>query len=132
MINQLMKKVHETAVEHGWYEEERNFGELIALMHSELSEALEEARSGHNLTQTYYKCKSYRKYDCEWYCYDLEICSNPKECKHAKPCGIPSEFADCIIRILDACGYYGIDIEAALKEKIEFNQHRPYKHGKQF
>ena len=39
-INELTKEVHDNAVNHGWWEEERSFGDLIALCHSELSEAL--------------------------------------------------------------------------------------------
>jgi hypothetical protein len=30
---------------------------------------------------------------------------------------------------LDYCGKQGIDIEAIIKEKHEYNKSRPYKHG---
>lgn len=46
-----------------------------------------------------------------------------------KPEGIPIELADAIIRILDYCGYAGIDIEAAILQKHEYNKTRPYRHG---
>ena len=43
-INDFIKECHRIAKEKGWWDEERNDGELIALMHSELSEALEAMR----------------------------------------------------------------------------------------
>ena len=45
-FNELATDVHENAVQHGWWEKDRSNGELIALMHSELSEALEALRNG--------------------------------------------------------------------------------------
>lgn len=42
----IAAKVHANAVEHGFWGDDRNFGEAIALCHSELSEALEAHRHG--------------------------------------------------------------------------------------
>ena len=105
MLNELSREITETAKSKGWWDEKRSFGELIALMHSELTEALEEYRSGRMYTEVYYSDKY-------------------------KPEGIPIELADCIIRILDTCGYYGIDIDEAIRIKAQYNTTRPYKHGK--
>ena len=44
-INDFIKQCHCVAKDKGWWEKERNEGELIALMHSELSEALEAMRN---------------------------------------------------------------------------------------
>jgi NTP pyrophosphatase (non-canonical NTP hydrolase) len=44
-INDLIKECHRVAKAKGWWEDSRNDGELIALMHSELSEALEAMRN---------------------------------------------------------------------------------------
>lgn len=103
-INDLQNEVHQNAIAHGWWDgEERTFGELIALCHSELSEALEEYRKGKAVDDGY--------------------------TENGKPEGIPIELADCVIRILDMCGHYNIDLETALLEKHEYNKTRPYRHG---
>ena len=92
---------HKTASDAGWYKNpktgetvERNFGELVALMHSELSEALEADRK------------------------DLMDDKLP----HRK--GVEVEFADCIIRMLDAAAAFGLDVASALIEKNRFNKER--------
>ena len=46
-----------------------------------------------------------------------------------KPEGIPTELADVIIRVLDYCGCAGINIDAAISQKHEYNKSRPYRHG---
>lgn len=114
-IPELIEEAHENAIEHGWWEEERSFGEQIALMHSELSEALEEHRNDHAPDELYFSGKGY-------------IAPQPTECCK-KPEGIPIELADVVIRIFDTCGKYGIDLEKAILEKMAYNKTRPYKHG---
>lgn len=106
-LNTLVVVAHQTAVNHGWWEQDRPFSELIALCHSELSEALEEARSGHWPNETYYG-------------------------PDGKPEGVPTELADVLIRIFDLCGRYDIDLGIAVAEKMAYNEGRPRKHGKEF
>lgn len=81
-INKLAHDCHETAVEKGWWIEgqKRDDAELICLFHSEVSEVFEEYRKGKGLDEVYYNEDS------------------------LKPEGIPIEFADLLIRILDYCG----------------------------
>lgn len=110
MLNQLRDEIHQNALEHGWWEEQRSFGEIIALCHSELSEALEEYRNGIQPNKIYHSWSS-------------------SESAAPKPEGVPIELADCIIRILDYCGQVGINIEEAVITKHEYNKTRPYKHG---
>jgi NTP pyrophosphatase (non-canonical NTP hydrolase) len=53
----------------------------------------------------------------------------PGIAKYAKPEGIPTELADIIIRVLDICANWGIDISAAIADKMAYNETRPYRHG---
>ena len=132
-LKQFAIDVHENAVRHGWYAEPRTFGDELALIHSEVSEVLEEFRNGHEFTETYYTCKA-PGHDCTTVknCgrnEEIRTCNNGCSEKYGKPEGIPAELADIIIRVLDVSEAHGIDIEAALIEKHEFNKTRPYKHG---
>lgn len=45
-IKKLQKEIHELAIEKGWWDTERSAGEIYALIHSEISEAVECARNG--------------------------------------------------------------------------------------
>ena len=101
MINDFAKEVHENAVKHGWWDNDRSFGEVIALCHSELSEALEAYRNGEEMM---------------WINGD-------------KPDGIAVEMCDCIIRILDYLVHEDVDIDWVLAVKHGYNTTRPYKHG---
>lgn len=122
MLNELAKEIHENAKIHGWWEEERSFGEIIALCHSELSEALEEFRNSKPFK--YFECK------CENLDTIINGCSEDcDECQYGKPEGIAIELADVIIRILDYCGKEEIDIDEAIRIKHEYNKTRSYKHG---
>lgn len=99
-------------------------GDYIALMHSELSEAFEDFRDGHSPTAHFYRAKDGRM-------FDIQSLPGVEDGVPLKPCGIPSEMADVIIRVFDFCGAHGIDLERAVREKMMFNESRPYKHGKQ-
>ena len=101
-INEWAWIIHQNAVEHGWWDEERSFGDIVALCHSELSEALEEYRSGRQMV------------------YMGEA---------GKPEGIAVELADCMIRILDYLAHEDIDVESVMAMKHEYNTTRPYRHG---
>ena len=109
MLRLLAEEIHRNAVDHGWWDDNRSFAEVIALCHSELSEALEEAREG-----------------------NINMWHSLEGGKRAKPEGAAVEMIDCIIRILDWFGHEGIDPDQVILEKMRYNEGRPYKHGKLF
>jgi hypothetical protein len=74
----------------------------VALVHSELSEAVEEARDGR---------------------YRLWL--TPE----GKPEGFVTELADAVIRIFHIAGLMGLDLEGAIKAKMAYNEKRAFRHG---
>ena len=97
------KNINRTNRLKGWLSKERREGELIALIHSEVSEALEGLRHG-----------------------------NPKSEKIPEVSQAEEELADAIIRIMDMAYCAKWNIPKALFLKIEYNKTRPYRHGKKF
>lgn len=103
-INDLITDIHQNAVNHGWWEGTRSLAEIIALIHSEWSEALEEAREGRPLV--YYDCILCPDGPCRMTKEDeaASICDYSEA--EAKPEGIAVEIIDGCIRILDFLGVY--------------------------
>lgn len=102
-LNEFAKEIHQNAVAHGWWEGERSADEIIALIHSEWSEALEEYRAGRPLV--WHKCP-YNSGMCETQevhqgDFDCRSCTPDKR----KPEGIAVELIDGCIRILDYLAY---------------------------
>ncbi|MFD0710609.1 hypothetical protein [Paenibacillus sp. GCM10027626] len=98
-IIELVGAAHKNAVSKGWWQEERTYGELIALVHSEVSEALEDFRNRKKPDEVWYEKES----DNDRVAYHAGYQVTPEY----KPCGIPSELADICIRIFDIAGKYG-------------------------
>ena len=101
--NNQAKDIYKNAVEHGFWKGEVNDGERMALIHAEISEALEALRDG-----------------------------NPSSNKIIDYSSLEEELADAVIRIMDYAFGKDLDIAGAILAKIEYNRSREYMHGKSF
>jgi NTP pyrophosphatase (non-canonical NTP hydrolase) len=100
-LTHISNHTHQMNVDAGWWSDiktglkkERNMGELLCLVHSEISEAMEGDRK--NLMDDKLPHRSM-----------LEV-----------------ELADAIIRILDIAGSRNMDLGGAILEKMAFNKSR--------
>lgn len=123
-ISSWQHTVHSNSVSKGWHENPAcqakplregdeptgvdfdRVAALIALLHSEASEALEEVRKG---KFALYIVKDNRGFD--------------------KPEGVVAELADVAIRAMDIAGALGLDLEAAIRAKHAYNRTREPRHG---
>lgn len=106
-LRDMIEKIHENAVEHGWWDGPKPENEIIALIHTEWSEAVEEARRGRPLR---YKTKLYGMNTRAVTPLDPDYGDS-----FGKPEGAAVEFADGAIRIMDYLGHIGYETEAELE-----------------
>ena len=100
-VKEWCEYIYSWAKRKGWWDIIKSPLELHMLMVSELAEATEESRKG----------------------------TEPVYYENGKPEGELIELADCVIRIMDYCGYKGWDLEEAVETKMKYNETRPYRHG---
>jgi NTP pyrophosphatase (non-canonical NTP hydrolase) len=130
LINELCKAAHENAKEKGFYEPEPSTLERLALIHSEVSEAIEAIRND-NFVEVYSPLEE-----------TMDILVNDGEDSHQEfykktfddfcKSTFEDELADICIRVFDLAGACEIDLEFHIKAKMIYNKMRPHKHGKKY
>lgn len=109
-MKELIRRCHQRALKKGWWPEGKDktseIAEKLLMIHSEISEATEELRSGCIFSYT-----------------------RPDSSTPNKPEGLEIELADTVIRIFDLCGRLGIDLEKSIRVKMEYNDKRSHRHG---
>lgn len=119
-LDQIITESAACAAEKGWDDEPRSANDDLLLIHSEVSEATEELRM-------------YRAPDEIYYEGNLGTARDPLSADMrpgvAKPCGVPTELADVVIRCCHMAKRHGIDLVQAVNLKLAYNRTRPRRHG---
>ena len=103
-LNELRDEVYKDAYEHGLYEGEYDAPQLEQAAPSLMYRIQDEVREAWNAALDWQQSKI-----------------NAKE-------HVAEELADIIITALSVSGHLGIDIDAALRRKVDYNKTRKYKH----
>ena len=120
MINKLSEEIHLNAKSKGFFDEPKNIGEMLCLIHSEVSEALEaDRKSNYSVLGTL-----------------TDHLNNGGDFKEGFELHVKNTFedelSDVIIRVLDLARFKGIDMEWHINQKMRYNSMREHKHGKKY
>ncbi len=125
MINKLAKEIHENSKKKGFFDEPKNIGEMLCLIHSEVSEALEADRKCKYANMEAFESLmffvSYRDYERFKIAFKNDIASSFED-----------ELADIMIRVMDLAAFKGIDLEKHIELKMKYNSLQEHKHGKKY
>ena len=134
MINQLAREIHENNKRKGFYDTQKNIGEMLALIHSEVSEALEADRNGRYEEKILAEVDGHHQYispakfvmsikdDVE---FQLQHEIKVKDT-------VEAELVDVLIRTFDMLHYLEADIEDFLAAIMRYNSLRKHKHGRKY
>lgn len=130
-FNELIKKIHQDNKEKGFWPEDnsqRNVGEMLMLIVSELGEAIEAHRKGRFTNWVEYLSQLK-----QWtLCIDDENSQFKNTFESCMKDTFEDEIADAVIRLFDLCGGLNIDLYQHIILKLEYNKTREKLHGKQY
>lgn len=105
VFERMQEEVFRLNRSKGWFDEDRSVGDMVALLHSEVSEVLEAYRA-----------------------FNFQDATNISGLGN-KPEGVGAEMADCLIRLLDMAKRWDIDLPSEFTRKMAYNWTREYRHG---
>lgn len=107
VFERMQEEVFRLNSSKGWFDEDRSVGDMVALLHSEVSEVLE----------------AYRTFKFQ------DATERIPNADLDKPEGVGAEMADCLIRLLDMAKRWDVDLAAEFTRKMAYNWTREYRHG---
>ncbi len=124
-INEACALIHAGNKEKGFWDTERNVGELLMLVTSELGEAMEAHRKGRFTNWDLFdeQDKIERKFGRQ-----KEFNAFKSQVKDS----FEDEIADAVIRLFDLSAGLRIDLERHIIEKLKYNSSRERLHGKRY
>lgn len=121
-LNQSAQVIFQNNKEKGFWDNERNVGELLMLVTSELGEAMEAHRKG----------KMTVKHQLDYFFASQDYSDKMDVFKENVKDTFEDEIADAVIRLLDLSAGLGIDLEKHINAKVQFNKSRERLHGKSY
>lgn len=132
-LNELSKEAYINSKNHGFHDSDNVetgselfhlfVSQKLALMHSELSEALEADRKNKFCIADTKYLQDISNQSDNIFKYEFE--------KYIKNT-FEDELADVLIRIFDLCGWLNIDLDKHVEMKMKYNSLREKKHGKEY
>jgi NTP pyrophosphatase (non-canonical NTP hydrolase) len=122
-LNKLSEDIYNANKEKGFWDNERNVGETLMLVVTELAEAMEVHRKTGDI-----RIHPDDKKTVEGVSEELFPSTFVMLAKDT----FGDEIADALIRIFDLAGGFGIDLDFHVSQKLRYNATREYKHGKKY
>lgn len=132
-IKELVEKAFTASTLKGWHDVHQSDLDFAALVHSEISEFVEEIRNARGphyfIDEQGREVRANSPHVNDFTKAFAQETFLESDRFIFKPEGRLFELADAVIRIADYCGKHGYDLQTAIKTKMAYNETRPYRHG---